>query len=109
MNNMDLYGIAPSSDGFGKFESLYLGTIRLSRYLHTIHFIDIAYNRISYKLYKEQLNLRINRIGNLILMQYRYFSFDREEDWDIHADSSFCFILSQMHLVKVMRHVVVWW
>ena len=106
-NNMDLYGIAPSSDGFGKFESLYLGTIRHSRYLHTIHFIDIGYNRLSYKLYKEKLNLRVNRIGNLILMQYRDFSFDREEDWDIHADSSFCFILSQMHLVEVMRHFVV--
>jgi len=107
ISNMELYGVTPSSDGLGKFDSLYLSANRLPIHLYTSHFVDTVYNRFSYKLYQGKLNLRISRIGKLILMEHKSSSFSRENDDDIDIQISFCFILSQLQLVMGMSHVVV--
>jgi hypothetical protein len=99
---MDLYGIIPSSDGFSRLGSLYLATSRFPIYLQTNYFVDIEYKRFSYKLYQGKPSLMINRIGNMILMKYSSSPFSKEDDWDSKADSSFCYILSQMPLVEDM-------
>jgi hypothetical protein len=106
VNNMDLYGIMPSSDGLSKAESLYLATSRFAIHLQTNYFVDVEYKRFSHKLYEGKPSLRINRIGNIILMKYSSSPFSKEDDWDSKVDSSFCFILSQMQLVGEMRHIV---
>ncbi len=98
MNNMDLYGIALVSDKFSRFNSLYLATNR---------FADVEYYRFSSKLYDGNPNIKIDRIGNLILIKYKVIGLNKEDDGDRDADSSFCFVLSQMQLVEVMPHVVV--
>lgn len=67
----------------------------------------MIYNRFSYKLYEGKRKLRINRIGSLMLIKYKSFGFDKDDDGDFHIENSFCFILSQLQLVEVMQHVVV--
>ncbi len=96
LNSMDLYGVMPNSDGFGKFESLYLATN---------HFVDVGYNRFSYRLYEGKHTLRVNRIGNLILIRYKSSQSDRKDDFGINAESSFCFILSQMQKCVLFHSV----
>jgi len=98
MNNMDLYGVALGSDRFNKFDSLYLDINR---------FVDVGYYRFSCRLYSGNPSLKIDRIGNLILMKHKAIGLNKEDDGDIDADSSFCFVLSRLQLVRSMRHVVV--
>jgi len=107
MGNIDLYGVASNCDGIGKFDSLYLSINCSPFHLYTSYLVDIRYNRFSYKLYQGKIKLRISRIGNIILMEYKSSPFSRENDDDIDVESSFCFILSQLNLVEVMRHFVV--
>jgi hypothetical protein len=90
INNMDSYGIVSDSDRFSKLELLYLDTNR---------FFDIEYRRFSYRLYSGSRNLKIDRINNLILMKYKAIHLNREDDGDLDADSSFCFVVSWTHLV----------
>jgi len=98
MRKVDLYGFIPDSDKFNKLESLYLCANR---------FADIGYYRLSCRLYNGTPNLKIDRIGDLILLKYKAIALNREDDGDANADSSFCFVLSQMKLVGSMQHVVV--
>ncbi len=107
VNNMNLYEVMPSSDGFGEFESLYFATNRYPKYPHTNRFVDVEYNRFSYNLWKNKINLMMYRIGNLILVKHKISELNRQDDGDIDIDSSFCFILSQLQLVEIMQHVVV--
>jgi len=107
VNNMNLYEVIPSSDGFGKFESLYFATNKYPKYPHTNRFVDVEYNRFSQNLWKNKIDLMIYRIENLILLKHRINELNRQDDGDIDIDSSFCFILSQLQLVEVMQHVVV--
>jgi len=41
------------------------------------------------------------------LMKHKAIGLNKEDDGDIDADSSFCFVLSRLQLVRSMRHVVV--
>jgi hypothetical protein len=98
INSMDLYGVTLGSDRFNKFASLYLDTNR---------FVEVGYYRFSSRLYGGNPELKIDRIGNLILIKHKVIALNKEDDGDVDADSSFCFILSHLHLVKGMQHAVV--
>jgi hypothetical protein len=90
INNMDLCRIESSSGRFDKFGLLCLDTNR---------FVDVEYHRFNYRLHGWGRNLKINRIGNVILMEYKSIRLDREDDGSLDVDSSFCFVVSRMHLV----------
>jgi hypothetical protein len=98
MNSMDLYGVASGSDRFNRFDSLYLAINR---------FADVEHYRFSSRLYSGNPSLKIDRLGTLLLLKYKAIALNREDDGDVEADSSFCFILSHLHLVQGMQHTVV--
>jgi len=97
MKNIALYGSMLHSDRVSKFELLYLNN-RLA---------DLGYYRLSYKLFGWNTKLKVYRIGDVILMKFFAFLSDKQEDWGVEEDSSFCFILSRLQLVRSMRHVIV--
>ncbi len=98
MKNMDLYGIALGSDRFNNLASLYLNINR---------FVDVGYYRFSCRLYSGNPSIKIDKIGNIILVKYKAIGLNEEDDGDLDADSSFCFVLSQLNLVRTMHYIVV--
>jgi len=96
MKNIALYGSMLHSDRVSKFELLYLNN-RLA---------DLGYYRLSYKLFGWNTKLKVYRIGDVILMKFFAFLSDKQEDWGVEEDSSFCFVLSRLQLVENMHHVV---
>ncbi len=98
MKNMTLYSSILSNDNFSKLKSLYLSANR---------FIDVEYYRFSYKLFGDNTKLKVYRIENVILMRYFALLSNRQNDLGVEEDSSFCFVLSSLQLVRSMRHVIV--
>jgi len=96
MKNISLYGSMLHSDRVGEFELLYLNN-RLA---------DLVYYRLSYKLFGWNTKLKIYKIEDVILMKFFAFISDKQEDWGVEEDSSFCFVLSRLQLVENMHHVV---
>jgi hypothetical protein len=97
MKNIALHGPMLHSDRGDKFELLYLSN-RLA---------DLRYYRLSYKLFAWDTPLKVYRIENVILMKLFSFLLDKQEDWGDKEDSSFCFVLSRLQLVRGIRHVIV--
>jgi hypothetical protein len=46
-------------------------------------------------------------LSSPLLMKHKAIGLNKEDDGDIDIDSSFCFILSQLHLAGHMHHVVI--
>jgi hypothetical protein len=97
MKNIALHGPMLHSDRVDKFELLYLNN-RLA---------DLRYYRLSYKLFAWDTPLKVYRIEDVILMKLFGFLLDKQEDWGDKEDSSFCFVLSRLQLVRGIRHVIV--
>ncbi len=98
MKNMTLYSSMLSNDKFSKPKSLYLSNNR---------FIDVECYRFSYKLFGGSIKLKVYRIEDVIWMRYFASLSNRQDDLGGEEDSSFCFVLSRLQLVRSMRHVIV--